>query len=113
LSATAGMNPPTMNGYNAFGVGPKRRGIATAGSWFTDKAVTYPRPCSRTQGNRVNRAVVHGHQRKASDVVRVDIDKGRRLPAGSSWPCRAEAERVEPMSESIIRRLGELCEATT
>ena len=59
------------------------------------------------------------------DIVRIDIDKGRRLPADSNWPYRAEAERVERMSayrvaymlgnfwtKSIIRRLGELCEGT-
>jgi hypothetical protein len=53
----------------------------------------------------VNRAVVHGQLRKASDVVRIDIDKGRR------------GYRVAYMignlsTESIIRALGELCEVT-
>jgi hypothetical protein len=56
----------------------------------------------------------------------IDLPEGRRLRADSSWPCRAEAERLVRMSgyrvaymignvstESIVHRLGELGEGTT
>jgi hypothetical protein len=46
-------------------------------------------------GRTLQRRCCSRHSREGNEFVRIDNDKGRRLPAGSSWPMRANVEQVE------------------